>query len=185
MYRSLRNRLFSGLCVVSLLASAAHAQAPQGNSRCSAAEQARFDFWVGEWTGIEKGLRDGEMKSLSTTHVSATKILDGCALLELNEVDAGDVAFKSVTVRSFDTQKKTWMLHYTDNINNTFQVWDGAEVDGQWRFSTERILDGKKVLVRLSWTVVSRDQVTWQIDRSTDDGATWMPRSKIEFTRKK
>jgi len=185
MHRSLRNRLLAALCGCVLLAPAAHGQAPKGNARCSTAQQAQFDFWLGEWTGTEKGVRDGQLKTLSTTHVTASKILDGCALLELNEVDAGEVAFKSVTVRAFDNQKGTWMLHYTDNINNTFQVWEGAQVDGKWRFSTERVIEGSKVLVRLSWTVASKDQVTWQIERSTDNGATWTPRSTIEFTRKK
>lgn len=164
-----------GLCFPAASAGAA--------DKCGSKEHHEFDFWVGEWSGVEKSPEAGADKPMSTAKIAVTKVLGGCALLEHKEVRASDLAFDSATLMAYDKPTGTWALHYYDDFNFDFQVWDGSQVDGRWRFSRERLLDGKKVQVRITWTVVSHDKVTWKIERSMDGGATWTPRSVIEYVR--
>jgi hypothetical protein len=177
-----RRALLATLCLAVLGPRLALAAGTAGSNRCGAAEQRQFDFWVGEWSGIEK--QPQEPQPVTRIEVRVEKILGGCALLERNDLTTKDSAFSSVTLRAYDKDRKAWGLHYFDDLNQSFQAWGGALVDGHWQFSRERMVDGKKMLVRVVWTVVSNDSVTWRIERSADGGGTWTPRSVVEFSRK-
>ena len=150
---------------------------------CESSEAKQFDFMVGEWRGVERTPTDS--KITSTSEIQVKKVLSGCVIQESWEFSAGGKRlFSAILLRSYDIGSRTWMLSYVDDGLN-HQLYEGRKESGQWRFLRERFVEGKPVLVRITWTSLSSDKFEQLIERSEDKGTTWKTRAIVSYNRKK
>jgi len=152
---------------------------------CLSPEKQTFNFMIGDWQGIERALVNGKMTDVSTSDVQIKPILNNCAIQENWNVKVNlKIVFTAILLRSFDESGKKWLLTYVDDGLN-HQFYEGRNESNQWRFFRERIVDGKPVLIRITWSPVSKDSFVQSVERSQDGGQTWELRPTISYRRKK
>jgi hypothetical protein len=149
--------------------------------RCQPAQAGRFDFWIGKWSGREISPTDGKPQpGGSSSTVEVVPVLAGCGVLERREIRLPKETLRTLSLFAYDGELKRWRLHFFDDAGIN-QEWEGDFVDGHWQFSRERVADGKKMLVRITWVEAGKDRVLWETSRSEDSGKTWVVRSRTEF----
>lgn len=154
-------------------------------SACQSPEARALDFLIGRWEGDERQIEGGKETIVSTSEIQVEKIFGGCALRETWEVkEGGKKLFNAIVLRSYDAGSKKWLLSYVDDALN-HQFYEGRNEMGKWRFFRERMVEGKPVLVRITWTQVTKDSIDQRIERSSDNGNTWVLRSVVSYARKK
>jgi len=160
-------------------------QASQNADRCQSPEAKAFDFMLGKWDGAERQMKDGKEAIVSTSEIQVYKVLNGCALQETWEVkEGGKKLFSAIVLRSYDAGSKKWLLSYVDDALN-HQFYEGRDESSQWRFFRARLVEGKPVLIRITWKSVSMDRFDQTIERSGDNGSTWVLRSEVSYSRKR
>ncbi len=151
---------------------------------CESSETKEFDFMLGEWRGVEKVATAGKEGAItSTSKIQVKKVLNGCAIQEDWEFeDRGKRLFNATLLRSYNAETRKWLLSYVDDQLN-HQFYEGHKESGQWRFLRERLVEGKPVLVRITWTSASHHKVEQTIERSEDNGKTWAVRATVSYSR--
>lgn len=173
--------------ILLLLPTALVGQQPTKNTNpCESPEAKQFDFIVGEWRGVEKAATDGkDMAITSTSEIKVKKVLNGCVIQENWEFIAdGKRLFSAILLRSYDAGSQKWLLSYVDDQLN-HQLYEGRKESGRWRFFRERLVEGKPVLIRITWVSASSDKFEQIIERSEDNGKTWKIRAIVSYSRKK
>jgi hypothetical protein len=152
---------------------------------CESVVTKQFDFMIGEWSGVERSAGEGQMKVISTSEIQVSKALNGCVVQERWEFsDNGKKLFSALLFRAFDNATQKWRLSYVDDHLN-HQTYEAREDMGKLRFFRQRIVDGKPVLVRITWVSVNSDKFEQVVERSTDGDENWKLRSIITYQRKK
>lgn len=127
-------------------------------------ENSQFDFWVGEWDVYDP---QGRLAG----HSLVEKILNGCTLFEQWSSQFG---YDGKSINYYDPSVKKW---YQTWINGTGGIirYEGSLVDGAMKFRGESIdADGAKELSRMTLTPMEDGKVHQFIERSPDNGATWL-----------
>lgn len=142
-------------------------------------EAAQFDFWVGDWdTTRGEGL---------SAHNRITKILGDRVILE--EFDGErDAQLRGMSVSVFDARwRQTWVDHngsYYDFVGG----WEGGPTDstedGRMVLVHTRVVDGRTVFLRLVWSDIRLDSMTWEWQRSDDAGETWRTLWRLDYARR-
>ncbi len=146
-------------------------------------ELTAFDFLIGKWTTYEKAISNKDTTVYGPSVITISKASDGFSIIENWQIKNHDtVLFKSVLHRIYDGASKKWVLSYSDSDLN-YQIWDGKKENNGWQFYRERYKDGKKIIVRQKWVLLSSKNVNQVIERSTDEGVTWIIGSIIEYKR--
>lgn len=139
-----------------------------------------FDFWVGEWD-LHWEAPDGTIEYGTNT---IEKILDGKVILENFEATSG--RFKGYKGKSFSVyhaKDKTWKQTWVDS--------EGAYLDFSGETGGEKRIfirdgvgrDGKPVMQRMVFRDITINSLTWDWERSTDNGQTWQLQWRIEYQR--
>lgn len=163
------------IVLVALVVSAADAPAHP----CAALQQRQFDFWVGNWELTWPGEKPGE-----TVHGTnrITRILDGCVVQE-NFDGGGDMHLRGTSVSIFDTHSGKWKQTWVDNEGG-YLDFIGEWKDGQMILAREGVgPDGAKILQRMVWKNIGRDELDWSWEASKDGGRTWQVRWPIHYRR--
>ncbi len=145
-----------------------------------APEAAQFDFWLGEW---DVAWGDG---LCGTNRI--TKTLGDRVVLE--DFDAArDAGLRGMSVSVYDATAGRWHQTWVDDNGSYFDFvggWDeGDDASGGGRMVLvhARQIEGRPALLRMVWRDIQPDRLTWEWQRSDDDGATWRTLWQLAYTR--
>lgn len=145
-------------------------------------EASQFDFWLGEW---DTRWGDG----LAATN-RVTKILGDRVILE--EFDgATDAQLRGMSVSVFEPRDRHWRQTWVDDNGSYYDFvggWedgpDGGIEGGRMVLVHSREVEGRTVLLRLVWSAIERDAMTWEWQRSDDAGETWRTLWELDYKRR-
>jgi hypothetical protein len=79
-----------------------------------------------------------------------------------------------MTVRLYDRATRTWSLYWASVQTGAFEPpVVGAFRDGVGVFEGRGELDGQPIVVRFTWSNITRTSARWEQDFSPDEGRTW------------
>lgn len=151
-------RVLVAISLAVSVAACALGATPEG--RCSAPDQRRFDFWIGEWQVTQAGKPAG--------HNRIEPILGGCALAESWRGTSG-VEGRSLTF--YDRRRERWHQTWIDADGDPLYL-DGAWREGAMRLEGEGRDDEGALRHRVTWTPQPDGGVRqhWETSR---DGTRW------------
>lgn len=155
-------------------AAASPAQTPAPAPACATEEAKRLDFWVGDWELAHDG---------RTSRNRISKTLGGCVILEEFRGGPG-TNLDGMSVSTFDPATKRWRQAWVDSTG-AFLDFTGTTVDGNMAFERTAEKDGKRIRQRMVFRDVKTDSLTWDWQRSDDDGASWKTTWEIAYRRMK
>jgi len=135
--------------------------------------ERHFDFWLGEWevTWGESGRGVNRI----------TSILDDRVILE-NFDARPSMPFCGMSVSTYSQRLGKWQQTWVDNQGN-YLDFVGAFADGEMALAREATIDGERVLQRMVWHNIGRDELDWNWERSDDGGKTWQVVWRIHYQR--
>lgn len=143
---------------------------------------SQFDFWLGDW---DVSWGDGLS---GTNHVR--KVLGDRVVQEDfdGERDA-QLHGLSVSVCGNDGRwRQTWVddngtyLHFVGGWEG--ESTDPAEPGPRMVLVHSREIEGKPVQLRMVWSDIEPDSLTWRWQRSDDGGATWTTNWELAYWRR-
>ncbi|MCH7619143.1 MAG: hypothetical protein IH880_05175 [Candidatus Marinimicrobia bacterium] len=152
---------------------------------CSGPEYNQMDFWVGEWD-LRSMIPDTTSESgwkIESARNSVRKILDGCVIEE--SFDGSTIKWKLLG-KSYSTYRKRdkrWYQTWVDN-SGSYMPFTGIFEEDRKIFRMEVERKGQKVLLQMIFYKIEENSLTWDWERSVDDGKTWNLKWRIEYTRR-
>jgi hypothetical protein len=148
-----------------------------------------FDFFMGSWRVRHRrlkerlvGNREWEEFGGETT---AQAILGGSGNIDDNEIELPGGAYRAVTLRTFDPDRRQWSIWWLDARHPT--RFDppvvGSFENGVGTFYGEDTLNGKPIRVRFLWTETASGAPRWEQAFSADAGKSWETNWTMNFTR--
>ena len=174
--QTLRRLLLLGAMGGALCAAVPPSRAEAATGPCAARpESRRLDYWLGTWTVTYPGAPGS-----STSKVFLS--LGDCLVVETWDGGKGHSGENRFAYSSDDGR---WYGMFADNEGRV-HVFEGQVKEGTAEFrGTSRGSNGEAVLNRIQVVRASPDKVTQSWEKSTDDGATWTPAFRGEYSRKK
>lgn len=152
----------------------------QDNSQtvpCSSPESSQFDFWVGEW---DLSWQNSEGKTLTGKNI-ISRILGGCTIQENFSTSDGSFSGKSFSV--YNSKKGVWEQTWVDN-SGAYMTFTGGMNGDKMILSREVMTkEGKKVIQRMVFYDISKNNIMWDWESSSDEGATWTLQWKVSYKR--
>ncbi len=133
----------------------------------------QMDFWIGEWT-----VTNPAGKLIGTEKIEAVE--EGCAIRELF---SGNPAGSGQSLTFYDRLTGYWRQVWMDPSGQR-QDFYGELTDLSMGFVQITYSGGLKTILTASLAPLPDGTVRQTAQRSTDDGATWIPVSNYLFTRK-
>jgi len=170
------------LCVASTVVWAEQSGSPGAPaSPCAAPEQKQLEFWVGEWDLTWPGEKQGEVGHGTN---SIRRVLDTCVV---EEHFSGENAMhlRGMSVSIFDARAGKWKQTWVDN-EGEYLDFVGEFKDGQmmlWRDAVRP--DGTKVIQRMVFKNIKKDELDWSWEASKDGGKNWEVMWPIHYKRKR
>jgi hypothetical protein len=91
---------------------------------------------------------------------------------------------RGISVSTFDTKTGKWRQTWVDNEGG-YLDFVGEFQDGQMILQREALRpDGTKVLQRMIWKNISRNEFDWSWEASLDGGKSWQVNWPIHYKRK-
>jgi len=137
-----------------------------------------FDFALGKWTTEVTIIKDPFNKPNEQIHMRGTKVArpiwNGKGWIE--EIEAGDGGshWQGATIFLYDPAAHQWSQNYVDSSEGRMEPPSIGEYrDGKLEFYSQEVVDGRAMLLRGTWTIMSKDLHTYEIARSIDGGRSW------------
>jgi hypothetical protein len=157
--------------------------AAQSPPACNTPAHGEFDFWIGtwnvRWTNADKTSGQGSNR-VRKTH-------DGCVVLEEFDGSPGS-PLKGTSMSVFDRQTKLWRQTWVDNTGAYLAFEGGTSGEGADRrmaLTRRATVGGKPMLQRMVFRDITQDALTWDWQRSDDEGKTWATTWQIRYERQK
>lgn len=136
--------------------------------------QHDFDFAIGTWKSHIRRLESPLSGSRTWTEadgvVSNRKIWNGRANME--EISVG--ALQGLTLRLYDPHSRQWSLIWANAKHGAVTQPEYGEFrDGRGVFYDQESFDGKTILVRQSYSAITKDSYHFEQAFSADRGRTW------------
>jgi hypothetical protein len=138
------------------------------------APEEQFDFWLGDW---DVSWGEGQQ---GTNRVD--KILESKVIREQFDGNPA-MPFRGMSLSVYDPRREMWRQTWVDMEGN-YWAFRGGFKDGRMILSTEELVEGKEVLLRMVFYDIAADEMEWSWERSDDDGRSWQQRWHIHYTRK-
>jgi hypothetical protein len=147
-----------------------------------------FDFWVGTWHGRNRRLRErlagcDEWDEFEGTCV-ARPILVGLGNLEEFQTDyQGGIV--GMSLRLFDPVTRLWAIYWIDTRRTGVLEPPvlGAFSGGIGVFECDDTFDGRPIVVRYTWSGMTRATARWEQSFSDDGGNSWETNWTVEHSR--
>lgn len=185
----IRSRLAHLLLAAGILGALASPEAlaqPAQEERarpCDTPEGHQLDFWIGEWElawpAGQGGASEGE-EGRGTNAISRT--LGDCIVYEQFESETTGLSGRSWS--TYDPRSGQWRQTWVDD-QGSYLTFTGGLRDGRMElYGPERTTpDGRTFRMRMIWTDVTEDSLTWRYQRTTDAGETWTDAWVIQYRR--
>lgn len=156
------------------------------SAACKGPEHRQLDFWIGEWDLVIRQRKAPESsewdEAKGRNHIQA--ILGGCAVEEsfTGEGPGAPWAGRSLSMyRPEGRWRQTWV-----DDGGDYLAFTGGMKDGKMILTGEpREKEGKTVMMRMVFSDITPEHLSWSWDRSVDAGATWTPIMTIGYTRRR
>lgn len=135
-----------------------------------------LDFWLGDW----QVSWDGGHGTNRLTRILGDRVL----LEEFEEAPPADgtAALHGRSWSVFDADRRLWRQTWVDDQGSYLDLV-GETVDGCFAFSRAAPERGPMARQRMVFRDVGPDRFRWTWESSPDDGATWVTRWEIAYTR--
>jgi hypothetical protein len=130
-----------------------------------------FDFLTGEWKIGHRRLKDKQWDQFDG-EATVVGLLGGIASVE--ELRIPSQNFSGMGMRLLDVERKSWADYWVNSKSGIMNPpsW-GSFADGAGRWAAEEVEDGKPVIVRGVWDLVTPTSCRWTQALSRDGGKTW------------
>jgi hypothetical protein len=146
-----------------------------------------FDFWMGSWKVHNRRLRErlagsDEWDEFEATCV-ARPLLDGLGNEDEFRTDYAG-GFVGMSLRFFDPEAKLWWIYWADSRRSgALDPPVIGSFDGDvGLFEGEDTFEGRPILVRFVWSLVTTRTPRWEQAFSDDGGETWETNWVMECT---
>jgi tetratricopeptide (TPR) repeat protein len=143
---------------------------------CKAGPEFRqFDFWIGEW--------DVKNPQGVTVGSSSVQLILGRCIIFENWSGGGGNNGKSFNI--YDVNDIKWHQSWVDD-KGTFTHYIGGIVNGDMVVTGDgAIVNGKKTLLRMTYTRLANGDVRQHGENSADDGKTWTTSYDFTYSKKR
>lgn len=150
-------------------------------------------FLEGEWDARYYQYDAGGEPVYTGENVTRYEItLDGQLIEETMTILGARMDFPMRTFLSWDVAKEVYRMAAVDQPGGMMDVYEGRLVDGVLSMTNlehetfYRNADGKPMAFRLTWRFPSAAPDSFELgaEISVDLGATWMPMSRVEYSRR-
>ena len=152
---------------------------------CKAEEHRQFDFWIGHWNLVvsTRKAKDSDewVESPATNHIQS--ILAGCAIEESFRAEGPGSPWAGRSVSVYVAATKQWRQTWVDDQGSYLAFTGGMESGRMVLHGEPRQSNGKLVQMRMVFSDITANHITWTWERTTDGGATWTPAMIILYTR--
>jgi hypothetical protein len=140
-----------------------------------------FDFLNGEWRIQHCQLKDGswdEFEGAATVH----SILNG--LVSIEELRIPSRNFSGMGLRLLDIEKKLWADYWVNSRSGVQSppTW-GSFVDGVGTWDSLETDNGKAIIVRGVWDLITQNSCRWYQAVSRDGGNSWQENWIMHWSR--
>jgi hypothetical protein len=147
-----------------------------------------FDFQTGHWRIHNRRLKDRlrgctEWETFEATQEA--RLLPG----GLGNIDSFITdhwpGFAGMSLRLYNPQTRRWSIYWGSNRIDGLEppVVGAFDARGVGVFEGRQELDGRPILVRFTWSDITRDGARWEQAFSPDDGKTWETNWYMTMTR--
>lgn len=164
------------LCAIMASAPAAGLAQVTGEEMAArwAAHRGDFDYLLGDWEFTAESQQYGTFHGVW----SAVRLPGGQIMDEYRVVgDSGQTFYVTTTIRSYNAALDRWELVGMDGGGGLQDFGTGqrrgGEVHIEQRFG---VAAGRPSTLRIRYHSIGPDRFSWEADRSTDGGTTWIPR---------
>ena len=149
-----------------------------------------FDFAQGSWTTEVTVIKDPFNKPDEQVHMRGTKVArpiwNGKGWIEEIGADGPGSHWQGATIFLYDPGAHQWSQSYVDSSEGRIEAPSiGDYRDGKLEFYSQETVDGRAMLLRGTWTILSKDLHTYEIARSNDGGRSWHTSFIARVTRAK
>jgi hypothetical protein len=146
-----------------------------------------FDFFVGEWNGRQRRLREPLANCDDWDEFGSTtrcwSVFGGAA--NVDEVSVPDRGFSGFSLRLLDPATRNWSIYWANSRNGLLALPPvvGGFAGGTGRFYSDEDYRGRPITVRYTWSDITAVSARWEQAFSPDAGRTWEVNWIAEFTR--
>ncbi len=136
-----------------------------------------FDFQTGQWhihnERLVKRLQGCTEWEIFEATLNARLLPGGLGNIDEYLTDHWP-GFVGVSLRIYNRQTGKWSIYWASNQIGTLEPpVVGSFVNGVGIFEGRQELDGRPILVRFTWSNITKTSARWEQDFSPDDGQTW------------
>lgn len=138
----------------------------------TAAHKSDFDYLLGDWEFTAQNQEYGKFNG----RWSAVRLATGQILDEYRVTgDKGETYYVTTTIRAYNAKADRWELIGIDD-GGGLQDFGTAQRAGDEMHIEQRfgVAAGKPVTMRIRYYNIHTDRFSWNADRSTDGGKTWV-----------
>lgn len=137
-----------------------------------------FDFSIGSWTTELTIIKDPFNRPDEQIHLRGTKVArpvwGGKAWLEEIAADGPNSHWQAANLFLYDPAAGQWSENYVDSsVGRMESPSIGGYRDGKLEFYSLESVDGRSMLIRGTWTIISKDLHSYEVARSIDGGRSW------------
>jgi hypothetical protein len=139
-----------------------------------------FDFQFGRWKVHNRRLNHPLTPSNDWTEFDATVVSrplwNGQANLDEYHAETPSGPIEAITVRMYNAEKHSWSLYWATQKSGEFALPPTVgkfQSKSRGEFYDHEVIEGKNVVVRFLWLVLSPDKTRWEQAFSFDGGSTW------------
>lgn len=137
-----------------------------------------FDFSLGNWTTDVTIIKDPFHQPGEQVHLRGTKIArpiwGGKGWLEEIAADGPGSQWRAANLFLYDPVAGQWSENYVDSsVGRMESPSIGGYRDGKLEFYSQESIGGRSMLIRGTWTIMSKDQHSYEVARSIDGGRSW------------
>jgi hypothetical protein len=92
--------------------------------------------------------------------------------------------FVGMSLRLYHPVARTWSIYWVSNRTGVLEPpVVGSFADGIGVFGGRDVLDGRPIVVRYTWSDITKTGARWEQDFSPDQGRTWEKNWVMQMTR--
>jgi hypothetical protein len=149
-------------------------------------EMEQMAFMEGVWDVHMKYRMGPDAPWTEQTAVNTnTMILDGCVIKADFEGEMMDMAFRGISLISYNRIRGTWQTMWTDNMGMGMSMYDGGFEGDKIVFTGEDVMPGGvKALTRITSYNITDTSYDWLMEMSTDGGESWVESMQATYTKR-
>ena len=146
-----------------------------------------FDFWTGRWRvhneRLVKRLQGCTAWETFEAACEAWPLPGGLGNMDTFRTEHWP-GFAGMSLRLYDPHTCQWSIYWASNQTGTLDPpVVGSIADGLGIFEGRDVLDGRPIVVRFTWSDITKASARWEQAFSPDEGRTWEKNWVMVMTR--